>query len=140
MNWWGINGARSNNAISVGRQSMKRTMKSIALLIVIIPVIVLADINEPVWIKTGFITANDYREFTPQQKRAYAIGFMDGLFVAPFLSAPKSELSWVENCATGMTDYQVEAIFDKYLSDNPERWHESMNSLAWFAIKEGCKK
>lgn len=115
-------------------------MKSIALLIALLPAIVLADLNEPVLIKSGFITANDYRGFSPQQKHAYAIGFMDGLFVAPFFSAPKSELIWVENCATGMTDYQVAAILDKYLRDNPARWHESMNTLAWVAIKDGCKK
>ena len=115
-------------------------MKSIAFLIVLLPVIVLADLNKPVLIKTGFITANDYLSYAPQRKRAYAVGFIDGMLVAPFFSAPKSELSWVENCIVGMTDYQVAAILDKYLRDNPARWHESMNILAWNAIKDGCKK
>jgi hypothetical protein len=27
-----------------------------------------------------------------------------------------------------MTDYQVAAILDNYLRDNPARWHESMNT------------
>jgi len=115
-------------------------IKSIALLIVLLPAIVLAGSNKPVLIKTGFITANDYLSYVPQRKRAYAIGFIDGMLVAPFFSAPKSELSWVEKCLIGMTDYQVAAILDKYLRDNPARWHESMNTLAWFAIKDGCKK
>lgn len=115
-------------------------MKYIALLVTLLPAIVLADLKESVLIKSGFITANDYRDFAPQQRRAYAIGFMDGIFVAPFFSAPKSELIWVENCVTGMTDYQVAGILDKYLRDNPARWHEPMNTLAWVAIKDGCKK
>ena len=119
---------------------MKRMVKSIGILVTLIPVIVLADIDGPVLIKTGFLSGYDYQGLSPQRRRAYAIGFLDGLLVAPFFSAPKTELSWVENCIIGMTDHQVAAILDKYLRDNPARWHETMNVIAWVAIKEGCKK
>lgn len=121
------------------RHRVDKKMKSIAVLIALLPLITLADPKEPVEIKSGFITGNDYRDFSPLQKRTYAAGIIDGIFLAPFFSAPKSELSWIENCATGMTDSQVAAIFDKYLRDNPARWQESMHVLAWIAIKDGCK-
>jgi hypothetical protein len=43
-------------------------------------------------------------------------------------------------CAVGMTDEQVVEIVNKFLKDNPGRWHESMNILAWTAMKASCRR
>ena len=112
---------------------------------IISPLVLLACFTEvsaepkaPVSIKEGFVSGNEFRSLSHEAKRGYAIGVIDGLFLAPFFDAPKEELRWIERCATGMTDEQVMAILEKFLRDNPARWQEPMNILAWVAMKEGC--
>lgn len=99
-----------------------------------------AEPGQPVYIKEGFLTGNSFRELNYDGKRAYAMGFLDGVFVSPMFDAPKKKLQWIERCAVGMTDEQVVAIFKKFLSENPPRWHEPMNILAWVSMKESCQK
>lgn len=89
-------------------------------------------------IKSGFITGTQYRAFTEPDRRKYAIGLVDGVLLAPFFNADRKQMEWLERCATGMNDVQVVAIFDKYLRENPMRWHQSMNALAFAALKETC--
>jgi len=96
--------------------------------------------TDPVAIKSGFHTGNSYRALGPTSKRNYLAGFVDGAFIAPLFDAPKTELRWIERCVTGMTDEQLVAVVDKWLAENPVRWHESMNILAFVAFKEGCPK
>jgi hypothetical protein len=89
-------------------------------------------------IKSGFLTGNSFRQLSHSEKRGYAIGFLEGVFMAPMFDAPKLELRWIESCAIGMTDNQVVAIIMKFLDQNPQRWHDQMNILAWVALKEAC--
>ena len=96
--------------------------------------------KEPVSIKNGFLTGNSFRELGLPAKRKYVAGFIDGAFIAPMFDAPKSELRWLERCVTGMTDEQLVAVVDKWMSENPARWHQSMNMLTFVALKEGCTK
>ena len=99
----------------------------------------IAAASEPaVNIKHGFLTGNAYRALSQEARRAYAMGSIDGMFLAPFFGAKKEKLSWLERCATSMTDEQIAAIFDKYLRDNPGRWHETMNALGMVAMKSAC--
>ena len=95
--------------------------------------------SEALEIKTGFITGNDYRDFSVREQRIYAIGLIDGMLLGPFFGAEKQSLGWLERCATNMNDEQVAAIFGKYLEENPTRWHQSMHTLGWFAMKEACE-
>jgi len=99
-----------------------------------------AESNEWVEVKKGFLTGNSFRELSHPVKRGYAAGFIDGLFMSPIFDAPKAEVRWIEACAEGMSSEQIVAILNKYLADNPARWHESMNVLAWVAMKESCKR
>lgn len=94
----------------------------------------------PVSIKSGFLTGNSYRILPTSNKRSYIAGFIDGTLVAPLFDAPKKETAWLERCIVGMTDQQVVAILEKWLSENPARWHESMNVLSFVALRESCAK
>lgn len=96
--------------------------------------------SSDVVIKTGFLTGNLYRTLSEDNKRKYAMGVVDGVFLAPFFGASKQNLSWLESCLSRMQDDQIVAILDKYLSENPVRWHESMNALSYFAFKNACPK
>ncbi len=117
-------------------------MKTFILSIVIITSTTLcyAESSQFALVKGGFLTGNSFRAATDNEKIGYAMGFIDGVFVAPIFAAPIKEIKWVEKCVDGMTNKQVVAILNKFLDDNPARWHEPMNILAWAAIKTVCKE
>ena len=96
--------------------------------------------KEGVMIKKGFLTGNTYRDLSPLGKRGYVMGFSDGVFIAPLLSAPKAEILWLEQCMVGMTDVQIVAIIDKWLADNPAQWHDQMNILTYSALRGSCPR
>lgn len=112
----------------------------IAFLLLVINTVLHAEPKEPVYVKEGFLTGNSFRALSYDGKRGYAIGFLEGIFISPMFDAPKSGLQWVEGCTVGMADAQVVAIMEKFLVENPARWHQQMNVLAWAALKEGCGK
>lgn len=98
-----------------------------------------ANSKEPVLIRS-FLTGNDYQELSPGGKRGYVTGFVDGVLVAPVFDAPKQALQWIELCIVDMSNVQIVAIVDKWLSENPQRWHQPMNMLTFTALKDGCDK
>jgi hypothetical protein len=93
---------------------------------------------QEVVIHNGFITGNDYRTMSQGARRTYVMGLIDGLFLAPFVGAPKRQVACLERCAEGMRDEQVIAIVDKYISENPVRWHGSVHVLVYSAMREAC--
>jgi hypothetical protein len=96
-------------------------------------------ISEPREIHHGFLTGNTFLEMSESKKRGYAIGFIEAIFISPMFDNPKENTIWVEHCVEkGMTDIQVSVIFEKFLKDNPSRWHEQMHILAWLALKGAC--
>ena len=95
---------------------------------------------QDVYIHNGFVSGNDYRGWSSTAKERYVIGLIEGMLLAPFFGASKEQLSWLEECATGMTSSQIVAILDKYLDENPARWHEDMHALGYVAMKDACNR
>jgi fructose-specific phosphotransferase system IIC component len=91
-------------------------------------------------IKTGFLTGNDYTNFSETEKRAYCSGFVNGLVMAPTFGAPKEKTAWIEEYSVGMTDQQVAAILTKFLNDNPGKWQRPMSILSFEAMKTAYDK
>jgi hypothetical protein len=101
-------------------------------------------------IHNGFLTGTNYRKLTQDQKRIYAAGIIDGMFLAPVFDAPKriyfkpkemvptTRVEWLEACVEGMSDEQVAAIISKWLTDHPARWHESANTSVYSAFFDSC--
>ena len=96
--------------------------------------------DEPVRIHNGFGTGQDYIKMSESQKRAYAMGAINGMIIAPLFGAPKDKMRWLESYAENMTDEQVAAILTKYLQDNPGRWHYGLHVLMYSAVKEAYDK
>lgn len=126
---------------------MENTMKRIILAIVLIASATLcyAESNQSVVVQSvvvtgGFLTGNSFRDLSDTEKHGYAMGFIDGVLISPIFNAPGKELQWFERCIKGMTNKQVVAILNKFLEENPARWHEPMNILAFRAMVETCKK
>jgi len=113
-------------------------LRNVILALLLVSCSVAAASERVINIKTGFLNGNAYQLLSQEERRAYAMGSLDGMFLAPLFGAKKVNLSWLERCATTMTDGQIAAIFDKYLRDNPGRWHETMNALGLAAMKNAC--
>ena len=73
------------------------------------------------------------------ERRAYAMGAVNGLLVAPFLGAPEAKAGRLGRCIENMTDEDVAAVIEDWIRTHPERWHHGLHVEAWLAIKETCK-
>ena len=89
-------------------------------------------------ISDGFMKGKDYLDMTANEKRAYAMGAINGMLVAPLFVAPKEKMAWLETCSVNMTDEQVAAILTKYIRDHPAEWHYGMNVLSFSAMIDAC--
>jgi len=96
--------------------------------------------DKTVYIAGGFGKGQDYLKMSEKEKRAYAIGAMNGMIVAPFFDAPEKSTKWLSDYLKGVSDEQVAAIITKYLKDNPELWHLGLNALTYKAIWEAYNK
>ncbi len=72
------------------------------------------------------------------ERRAYATGVVDGMFLSPLFGAPKDGMAWFESCVEGMTDEQVAQILYKSVKENPADWHRSVHTEMYRALKKGC--
>ena len=110
------------------------------LLILVFVALSFSSFAKTVNIQNGFLTGNDYRGLDAISKNMYVTGLIDGMFLAPFYGASEKEVSYLAKCTEGMTASQIRAIFDKYLKNNPEKWHQNMHLIGYNAILGVCNK
>lgn len=94
----------------------------------------------PATIHKGFGTGQDFADMKEVNKRAYAIGAVNGMLMAPLLGASKNEMKWLESYVESLTDKQAAAILTRYLKDNPSRLHDELNVVTFNAIKQAHDK
>jgi len=99
-----------------------------------------ATAEESFWIHNGFSTGEQFLNMPEAEKLAFSMGTVNGMLLAPLFGAPKERMLWIETCVLGMTDSQVTAIFEKYLRDNPSRWHQTPHAPMYSALKQACPK
>jgi len=114
--------------------------KFIVFFLIFLAAATLYAVDKPILVHNGFGTGQDYIKMSESQKRAYAMGSINGMIIAPLLGAPKDKMGWLESYVENMTDEQVAAILSKYLQDNPGRWHDGLNVLMYSAVKEAYDK
>jgi len=115
-------------------------IRVLILLVISLTVSVVLAADQSAWIHEGFGKGEDYIKMTEFQRRAYAIGAINGMLLAPLFGAPKDGMEWFESYVENMTDKQVTAILAKYLEDNPGRWHDGLHVLMYSAIKDAYDK
>ena len=91
-------------------------------------------------IHKGIFTGDEFLELDSDQRRIYAAGLIDGMFLAPFFGAPRTDLKWFEDCVKGMQDDQVAAILQKRLHDHPSDWSQYAHTEMYAALKATCPK
>ena len=99
---------------------------------------------DTILIPNGFGTGLDFVErrsemyMGPRERMVYARGLINGLSASGLLGASNSRIEALQTCMTGMTDVQVAAILEKYITDNPKEWHRSLSSIGFSAIGKAC--
>lgn len=86
----------------------------------------------------GAVDGNMYRD-DMVEKRSYIMGVIDGLKAGQLINTDE-ESYWLMDCTHGMTNFQLEAIVDKYLKNHPEKWHYGMNYLIHSSLLKICPK
>jgi hypothetical protein len=82
-----------------------------------------------------YIKGNDYLKLAEEYKIFYVMGLIDMLWNQTWFYSSK-DYSDLNKATIDMTGGQIQAIFDKYLEEHPERWHMTAASLFWTAISE----
>jgi hypothetical protein len=121
-----------------GRNQMKTLFIIIFLIFYTVAPMCAAD--KTILVHNGFGTGQDFIKMNDSQKRAYAMGAINGMIIAPLFGAPKAKIDWLESFVENMTDEQVAFILMKYLQDNPGRWHDGLHVLMFSAIKDSYDK
>ena len=91
-------------------------------------------------IHAGFLKARDYLDMPSEGQKTYAMGLMDGFYMAPLFGAPDQNKNLVSlyPCVEGMKASQVAAIIEKYVKDHPEHWHLDLKLEAYTAMQGAC--
>jgi hypothetical protein len=101
--------------------------------------------QEGIYIHNGFLRAEEYMHMNVQSQHDYAMGVVDGMFLAPLFGAPRAwqdgqKIGAFGECITGMSSTQVAAIVSKFTREHPERWNESMHAVAFTAMTQACSQ
>jgi hypothetical protein len=91
-------------------------------------------------VTNGYLKASEFLNLNDSQKEAFAIGFLDGIDVAPLLGAPDDGKIYVSfrTCTAEMPGKQVAAIIEKYIRENPEDWHIQLHTVAFNSLLKAC--
>jgi hypothetical protein len=91
-------------------------------------------------VNQGFLKAEDYLELPPKEQSIYAMGLVDGMYLAPVFDAPNEGkyLHSLHECLSEMTNRQVAAIITKFAKEHPEKWHMGTNALAYQSLRLVC--
>lgn len=92
-------------------------------------------VAEDVWIQNGFGTGRDFMNMTEIERRAYAIGVVNGVTLAPLFGATQQQLAWFDTYTDAMSDRQVARIIFEYIADNPQSWTEQLHVLTISALR-----
>jgi len=93
--------------------------------------------SEGILVNSGFITGNDYLNRI-NQRVDYLMGVADGMRLAPLFGASEIKMKWFEDCINRMPHTQLQAIVDKHLKDNPDKWKYPMHILAFQSLNKAC--
>jgi hypothetical protein len=93
-------------------------------------------------IHNGWLKADEYSNFSDEGKQAYAMGLLDGMYMAPAFGAPDDNkiLMSIASCVEGMKSTQVAAIIEKYVHDHPEKWHWDLKLVGYNALLDACPR
>jgi hypothetical protein len=115
--------------------------KALALLLVIAATAVVAlPSRELHLIKKGYVTSSMFRDAGPSEQRAYVMGIVDGLFLAPLFGAPERRGDQLQDCITGLNldDLQLAALVRRELEEDATLGSSPAHIVVFRAIRQTC--
>ncbi len=115
---------------------MKRVL--IALLVAAFALPAWSQEAPPVRIVGGYLSGKGYMDMDGLEKRAYLMGLLEGMFLAPAFGAPEISEKWLLDCTNqvGLNDFR--SYLFQYILKRDEL-HENRSPLkAYRAIKALC--
>jgi len=76
----------------------------------------------------GYYSANKYLRLSENEQLFYVAGLIDMLFSITNLISPE-RFAEITSKTKGMTLGQFKSVFDKYLRDHPDKWHNASADL-----------
>jgi hypothetical protein len=94
--------------------------------------------TEKIVVGGGYLNGQRLRQLDDDALGVYAMGYLDALASGSFFGMNEACRSTIDKCTRGKTNVQLAAILRKFLSDNPEHWHEPANMLLYDALLKRC--
>ncbi len=95
--------------------------------------------HKPFLIVSGFLTGNDFRELSEDEKTAFLEGVWDGYaFALSFAGEPPAALLTFSDCIPHLQNDQLLAIVNKFMQEHPERWGDPMAAIVYAASPKKC--
>lgn len=94
--------------------------------------------SEEPYFRVGYLSGESLAVMADGALGAYLAGFVDGLLTAAMLSGTEQCAEEIWMCLDGRSLADATAKFRTYLEDNPDRWIESANILAFDALIDPC--
>jgi len=91
---------------------------------------------DDVWVQNGFGTGRDFMNMTEIERRAYAMGVVNGVTLAPLFGGTQQQLAWFDAYTDTLSDRQLAQIIFEYLADHPHSWSEQLHVLTITAIRQ----
>jgi len=93
-------------------------------------------VADDVWIQNGFGTGRDFMNMTEIERRAYAMGIVNGVTLAPLFGGTQEQLAWFDTYTDTKSDREVARIIFDYIANNPQSWSEQLHVLTISAIRQ----
>jgi hypothetical protein len=95
-------------------------------------------LSEEAYYRTGYLSGESLAVMPDSALGGYLAGFVDGLLTAAMLRGTEQCAEEIWMCFDDSSLADVTTAFRTFLEDNPDRWIESGNILAFDALIEPC--
>lgn len=104
-----------------------------------VPTYVFPQTDEGVYVRSGFLSGNDWHAIGLAEQTGYAMGIVEGIILGAAFGDSGSSLSWVQDCVTAMKANQLRAIINNEVNNSPGDWHKKvLNTTALKSLFDVC--
>jgi len=114
---------------------MKKKMILVIVLVLLFLMLLINGLQGQELTTFSFTCGSDYLDSPEVAKITYVVGVIDK-FLCVTQNYNSEDYSNLKATVDNMTIGQIQAIFDKYLKEHPEKWHYGAAGLFYSAIYE----
>jgi hypothetical protein len=88
----------------------------------------------------SLFTGQTYIEMGEDERKAYAVGVVEGMALAHFFEAPDEKLKWLHKTVAGITPSQLSMVILNYIRERPYDWQKPLSVLSYDALMQAFSK